>query len=110
MATDRMEEIKDELNSVLEARIGDLLGSIRATHEVAQRLASTEDEIRRNSALKARLEEELGPLTDASRELETENGDLQAKVDKLQENVEKMRQLKAQLMSNLSSLKSQLDE
>lgn len=108
--TDRLSAIKNEFDKLLEARVGDLLGVVRATQEVTRRLVATEEEIRRQTYLKDRLESELGPLKSRADGLTAENRDLQARVDRLRENVERMKSLRDELMSNLSSLKGEIDD
>ncbi|MEQ1505156.1 MAG: hypothetical protein ABMB14_23175 [Myxococcota bacterium] len=107
---DRLAAIKQELNDLLESRIGDLLGAVRATQELTRRLVSTEEEIRRQSFLKERLEAELGPLKTRADGLGVENRDLQARVDRLRENVGRMKSLRDELMSNLSNLKGEIGD
>jgi archaellum component FlaC len=108
--TDRLNAIKQELNDILESRIGDLLGSVRATQQVTRQLVATEDEIRRQTYLKDRLEAEIGPLKRTADGLGVENRDLQARVDRLRENVERMKSLREELMSNLSTLKGEIGD
>jgi chromosome segregation ATPase len=108
--TDRLSAIKNELNNLLEAQIGDLLGAVRATQEITRRLVSTEEEIRRQTLLKEGLEAQLGPLKSRADGLTAENRDLQARVDRLRENVERMKSLRDELMSNLSNLKGEIGD
>jgi chromosome segregation ATPase len=108
--TDRLQTIQEEFNSVLETRIGDLMGAVRATQEVTRQLITAEQEIRRQDALRERLEAELEPLKSKGDELEAENRELQGRVDKLRDNVDRMRSLRDELMSNLSNLKGELDD
>ena len=107
---DRFQALKDELTDLLEARIGDLMGVVAATREVTRQIIATEEEIRRQSMQHEQLERELGPLKNSSDGLEAENRDLQSRVDKMKANVDRMRSLREELMSNLSNLKGEFDE
>lgn len=105
---DRLTAIKKELEDLLEARIGDLLGAMRATQEVTRRLITTEEEIRRQTYLKGRLEADLGPLKTRSDSLTSETKELQARVDRLRENLERQKAVRAELISKLDIAKSGL--
>jgi len=107
---DRLQAIKDELTDLLEVRIGDLLGAVRATQDVTRRIVAAEEEIRRQTAQRDQLERELGPLQSNADGLEGETRDLRARVDRARENVERLRSLREELMNNLSTLKGELDE
>jgi archaellum component FlaC len=107
---DRLQAIKDELTDLLEARIGDLMGAVRATQEVTRRIVATEEEIRRQTVQRDQLERELGPLQSSADGLEGETRDLRTRVERARENVERLRSLREELMNNLSSLKGELDE
>ena len=107
---DRLQAIKDELTDLLEARIGDLMGAVRATQEVTRRIVATEEDIRRQSTLRDQLERELGPLQSSAEGLDGETRDLRTRVERARENVERLRSLREELMNNLSSLKGELDE
>jgi len=107
---DRLTAIKQELNDLLEARVGNLLGAVRATQQITRQLVSTEEEIRRQTYIKERLEAELAPLKGRADTLAGENRDLQARVDRLRENVERMKSLRDELMSNLSNLKGEIGD
>jgi len=108
--TDRLAAIKQEMTDLLEIKVGDLLGVVRATQELTRRLISTEEEVRRQTYLKERLEAELVPMKGRVDTLTVENRDLQARVDRLRENVERMKSLREELMSNLSNLKGEIDD
>lgn len=105
---DRLAAIKKELDDILEARIGDLLGAMKATQEVTRRLIATEEDIRRQTYLKGRLDAELGPLKTRSDGLTSETRELQARVDRLRENLERQKAVRAELISKLDIAKSGL--
>jgi septal ring factor EnvC (AmiA/AmiB activator) len=107
---DRFQALKDELTDLLEARIGDLMGVVAATRELTRQIISTEEEIRRQTMQQAQLERELAPLKSNADGLEAENRDLQGRVDRMKANVDRMRSLREELMSNLSNLKGEFDE
>lgn len=106
--TDRLRAIKDELDTILESRITDLLAHMKALREVTSQLSATELDIRRQEALKNQLEREVAPLSAQAEGLERENADIQRKVDGLRENVGRMRKLREELMSNLSGLSAEM--
>lgn len=105
-STDRLTAIKKELNDLLEAKIGNLLGVVRATQQVTRQLIETEEEIRRQAFQQQGLEAELGPAR--GRADSAENRDLQARLDRLQQNVERMKSVREGLMNNLATLKAEL--
>jgi chromosome segregation ATPase len=107
---DRLQAIKDELTDLLEVRIGDLMGAVRATQEVTRRIVYAEEEIRRQTQQREQLERELGPLQSHADGLEGETRDLQARVERARANVDRLRSLREELMNNLSNLKGELDE
>ena len=107
---DRLQAIKDELTDLLEVRIGDLMGAVRATQEMTRRIVATEEEMRRQTMLREQLERELGPLQSNADGLEGETRDLQARVERARSNVDRLRSLREELMNNLSNLKGELDE
>jgi chromosome segregation ATPase len=109
-SSERLQAIKQELDDLLEARIGDLLGVVQATQEVTRQIIATEEEIRRQKMLQERLEAELVPLSEEHGGLEAETRELQSRVDGLKGKVGHLRSLHDELLSNLSNLKGELDE
>lgn len=105
---DRLNVIKKELNDLLEEKIGNLLGVVRATQQVTRELIATEEEIRRQTYVRERLETELGPASRRSDSVE--NKEVQARLERLNENVERMKALRDELMTNLSNLKGGIEE
>ena len=100
--SEQLHALKEQFSSLLEGRIGELLGQVRAIQELTRRLSAAEGEIVRNQELAAPLEAELGSLTQ-------ENAGLQARVAQATAQVGKMRAMKKELMSNLTTLKSELE-
>ena len=100
--SEQLRALKAQFDALLEGRIGDLLGQVRAIQELTRRISATEAEIRRNEELTAPMEAELGSLTQ-------ENQGLQARVTQLKDHVGTMRAMKKELMSNLTTLKSELE-
>lgn len=95
--SDRMRAIHDELNGILEARITELLGQVKAVHEVTLQVVSAEQDIRRHEQMRQQLESELEPL-------QAENTDAQQRVNAMRETVSRMRKLRDELQSHLSGL------
>ena len=54
--------IQSDLNNLLEHRIGNLLGVVRAAQEVTRQIIAAEEEIRRQTLIKEQLEADLNPL------------------------------------------------
>lgn len=106
MSNDRLTAIKKELNDLLEAKISNLLGVVRATQQVTRELLETEEEIRRQAYVREGLEAQLGPAR--GRVDSVENRELQARLDRLQQNVERMKTVRDGLMSDLATLKNGL--
>ncbi len=101
---DTLAAIQAQLEATLEERITDLMGQIKVVQEITAQIASATLDIRRQEALREQLEKELGSLLTESIELEQTNDERQARLDKLKEHVEKMRSLRAELMSGLADL------
>lgn len=105
---ERLRAIQEELNGVLEARITDLLGHVRAVQEVTARIASTSSEIQRQEQLRELLDAELSSLDGQSESLRTDNARIEEKVTALRANVQQMRKLRAELMSDLTGLSGEM--
>ncbi len=104
--TDRLDAIKAELNEVLEARIGHLLGVVRAAQAVTRQIVATDEEIRRQEQVREALEAELGPLKGTARDLSAANEELRSRVTAVRSDVDRMKSLRDELMSNLSNLRA----
>ena len=107
---DRFETIKAELADALEAKIGHLLGVVRAAQSLTRQIQAAEDEIRRSTWIKEQLEAELGPLDRENRSLSSGNEELRRRVEAAKSDVARMRSLREELMSTLSGLKGSDDE
>lgn len=105
---DRMTELKQELESLLEERITDLAGTVMAVQEVTRRIAATDGEIARQQAIHDKLVSDYERLEAGSTALEKENGKLQKRVNKLRKNVRQMKKLRAEMMTSLSGLSGEL--
>lgn len=109
-SAERFTAIQSELSTLLEARIGDLLGVIQASEEVTRQIVETEHEIQRQESLRERLEAELPSLQTQRKGLTGETKELQTRVDGLRHKVDHLQSLREELMNNLSHLKGELDE
>ena len=107
---ERLATIQSDLNNLLEHRIGNLLGVVRAAQEVTRQIIAAEEEIRRQTLIKEQLETDLGPLKSQAEGLGTENRELRHRVDSMKNNVDRMKSLRDELMSNLSNLKGELED
>ena len=74
----RLDEIRAELTSLLEVKLGELLGVVNATEEITRQLVETETEIKRQLALKERLEAQLPSLQTQRKGLTGETKELQS--------------------------------
>ena len=107
---ERLQAIQTELTDLLQTRIGDLLGVVQATEEVTRQIVETEQEIKRQSAVRERLEAELPSLQTQQKGLSGETRELQSRVDGLKHKVDHLQALREELMNNLSHLKGELDD
>jgi hypothetical protein len=107
-SNDRLNALKKELNELLEVRIGSLLGVVRATQQVTRDLIATEDEIRRQTFVRESLQAELGP--GPGPDATPHQRDLQSRLERVQENVERMKSLRDELLNNLATLKASVSE
>jgi archaellum component FlaC len=95
----RLQTIQTELNAILEDRITQLMAHIKAAQGVSREIARTEDEIRRQQALKEQLGSELGPMRSEAESLKAETAQLQEEVDGLLASISKMRSIREELLS-----------
>lgn len=102
--TDRLNQLQAEFEAVLEKRITDLLAHTKAAQEVTARIGTTQAEIRRQEALKERLERDLAPLAKTGKALEADATKLQKKIDVLKANVAKMRGQRGKLLEQARGL------
>lgn len=109
-ADDRFDSIKADLNQALEARIGHLLGVVRAAQSLSRQIAATEDEIRRQTHIKEQLEAELGPLDGEKGKLSAANADLQRRLDATKTDLKRQRSLHDELLSRLAGASKVDDE
>lgn len=94
--SERLATIQADLNNLLEQRIGDLLGVVRAAQELTRQIIATEEEIRRQERIRERLQAELGPLKADAEGRRTEVDDL--------------KKLLHERMGNLSGLKGEIGD
>lgn len=94
-----LQAIQEQLNTILEARIVELMTHIKAAQSVARQIARTEEEIGRQKLLREQLESELGPLRAESAQLQGETEALQGEVDSLLESISRMRNIREELMA-----------
>ena len=100
--SDRFESIKADLNDALEARIGHLLGVVRAAQSLTRQIIATEDEIRRQTWIKDQLESELAPLDGDARKLNAGNQDLQRRLEATKSDLAQQRSVRDELLSRLA--------
>jgi septal ring factor EnvC (AmiA/AmiB activator) len=68
-ASDRLASIRDELNTVLEERIAELLGHVTAAQEITRQIAIVEDELRAEQEASADARARLERMRDRQRQL-----------------------------------------
>ncbi len=108
MPSDRLEAIHDELAAILEERVTALTAAIVGVQEVTRQIASTENAIHRNEAVRDRLNADLAGLRSTEQGLEAENRANRKKVASLKENIGRLREMRQEMRSKLSSLTGEL--
>lgn len=92
-------------NPELEARLGDLLGFVRAAEEVSRQLLVTEEELRRQTQLLGRLEAQL---PDLQRRPPGDAKAFMARLEACRSRVGDLNALRDELIENLTKLQGQL--
>ncbi len=92
-------------NPELEARLGDLLGFVRAAEEVSRQLLLVEEELRRQSALQNHLELQLPQLQSKP---PGEAKAFMARLETCRGRVAELFALREELIGNLNQLQGQL--
>lgn len=92
-------------NPELEARLGDLLGFVRAAEEVNRQLLVAEEELRRQSGLQGRLEAQLPQLQSKP---PGEAKAFMARLETCRGRVSELTALREELIGNLNQLQGQL--
>jgi septal ring factor EnvC (AmiA/AmiB activator) len=100
--SDRFDTIKADLNHALEARIGHLLGVVRAAQSLTRQIAAAEDEIRRQTWIRDQLQGELQPLDGESKKAAAANQELQRRLDATRTDLDRQRSVRDELLSRLS--------
>jgi hypothetical protein len=100
---DRFDSIKTEWNQALEARIGHLLGVVRAAQSITRQILATEDEIRRQSTLMDQLETEFKPFQGDRGKLSTAAQDLQRRLEATKADLARQRALHEELLGKLAA-------
>lgn len=100
-----LQSIAHEMTGLLEARISDLLGHVKAAREVTQQMLETDGEITKLAGTRARLQAVLAPLDG---EEGPETADLRKRLDQVEARVRTLEVERRQLTDRLELLKSKL--
>ena len=103
MSENRLDAVQQEVNSILEERLGELLGRIEAVREVAIQLASTQHDIERHETLAEKVEADLVKATSTSQKLE-----ILQKVESLRDAANRIRKHRDALTDDLAKVASAL--
>lgn len=102
--SDRLHTLQSELESALEHRITELLTHVKATQAITAQLATTQQEIRVQERLKEQLSAELQPLSEHATALEGDAEKLADRIDKLKENILRMKTQRKGLVEKANAL------
>ncbi len=98
----KLATLKGQIDELIEARTSELLGRVRSVQEVTRRLTALDVEVRKLAAqldlARARL---AGP--------DKANAAVKTRVEALEEQLDKVRQLHAEAVGNLKTLRSELE-
>ena len=100
---DRLEQITQQIHTILEDRLTQLLADVQAVREVANLVQSTDGEITRRELLKDRLLTRLEASTGADQD------DLRRRVASEDEAVSNLTLLRADLVETLAALADELE-
>lgn len=92
-----LEAIQEQLGSVLESRVTDLMAAIKSTQALSRQLARTEEEIERHELLRDKLASELEPLRAAYATLAEEVAGLESAVSGLTDRVDRLGEIRDEL-------------
>ncbi len=94
--------LKRQIDELIEARTSELLGRVKSVQEATRRLIALEAEQRR-------LETQLEPARTRLAGPDKANAALKTRVEALDEQLAKLRQLRGELVANLKTLRSELE-
>ena len=102
-----LQVIAQEMSELLEARIGELLGNVKAAREVTQQLLDVDGELNKALAARRRISALLSSLDDDPDAPEIM--ELRRKLDGVAVRVKKLEGRYDELLDRLNNLKSNLD-
>ena len=103
MSENRVAAVQQEVNTVLEERLGDLLGRIEAVREVAIQIASAQHDIERHEALAEKVEADLVNAKSTAQKIE-----ILQKVEGLREAANRVRKVQDALTDDLAKAATSL--
>ncbi|MCB9664566.1 MAG: hypothetical protein H6732_10680 [Alphaproteobacteria bacterium] len=89
--------IHDQLATLLEERVTELMTEIKTSQALTRQIARTEEEIERQQLLKDKLEAELGPLRTRAAELASETEELRTQLDDAGDLVARLGEIREEL-------------
>ncbi len=103
MSENRLDAVQQEVNSILEERLGELLGRIEAVREVSIQIASAQHDIERHEALAQKVEADLATAKSTSQKLE-----ILQKVESLHDAANRIRKQQEALTDDLAKVAAAL--
>lgn len=100
-----LNSIAQEMTGLLEARISDLLGHVKASRDVTQRLLDADAELTKLSGVQQRLAAVLDPLGGDDG---PETAELRRRLESVTSRVDKLATQRTELIDRLKTLKSKL--
>lgn len=94
-----LQAIQEQLADVLESRVTELMTEIKASQALSRQIARTEEELDRQRMLRERLQADLQPLRDEAATLKSETSTLQGEVDDLLASISRMRNIREELLA-----------
>lgn len=108
--TDRLNEISNELSSILEARIQELMEAMRKAEQATRRIVSTEMEIGRYTQLQESLGGEISGLTGELGSLRTRAEEVRSQHAGLTEERDRVRELVSRQERDVREADAQIEE
>ncbi len=102
--TERLRAIQEELNTLLEQKISDLLARAKTVRELTSQLEATEIELRKSESLKSRIESEISAQAGRG----APNPDTARRAESVQSTVTKLAKTRTDLIAQLAGVAEEL--
>lgn len=89
--------IHDQLATLLEERVTELMTEIKTSQALTRQIARTEEEIERQQLLKDKLEAELGPMRARAADLAAETEELRGQLEDAGDVVARLTEIREEL-------------